>query len=171
MMERIIWFSGPVEDHVCSIINAQLLWLHSENDDDINIYINSPGGGVSAGLSTYDLIQYITPDVATTVIGMAASMGAILQSSGTKGKRYALPSSKIMIHQPSGGIEGTSRDMEVSYDEIKKDEKYLYEIIAKNTGQSYGSVRKDCRERDKWFSPAEAKEYGLIDEIVKPKTK
>ena len=171
MMDRIIFLGLPIDDYVANIIQAQLLYLDSaDQGKDIQIYLNSPGGSVSAGLGIYDTMQYITADVATICTGMAASMGAILLTAGTKGKRSALKHSRIMIHQPMGGAEGQASDIEITVREIIKLKKELYEILALHTGNPYEKVEKDS-DRDYWMSSQEAKDYGMIDEILQKNQK
>ncbi|KIC92859.1 ClpP family protease [Flavihumibacter solisilvae] len=166
MMDRIIFLGYPINDEVGNIITAQLLFLEStDRTRDIQMYINSPGGSVYAGLGVYDTLQYITPDVATICIGMAASMGAVLMCAGTKGKRTALKHSRIMIHQPSGAIGGQASDIEITVNEIRKLKKELYDIIAFHTGKPVKQVEKDS-DRDYWLNSQEAKEYGLVDEVL-----
>ncbi len=166
MMDRIIFLGTPIDDYVANIIQAQLLFLQSSDSSrDIYIYINSPGGSVYSGLGVYDTMQYITPDVATICTGMAASMAAVLLCSGTKGKRSALPHSRVMIHQPLGGAQGQASDIEITAREILKLKKELYEIISSHTGQSFEKVEKDS-DRDYWMKADEAKEYGMIDEVL-----
>ena len=166
MMDRIIFLGLPIDDYVANIIQAQLLYLDSvDPGKDIQIYFNSPGGSVSAGLGIYDTMQYITADIATICTGMAASMGAVLLTAGTKGKRSALKHSRIMIHQPMGGFEGQASDIEIQAREILKLKRELYEIIAHHTGNPVEKVEKDS-DRDYWMTSAEAKEYGMIDEIL-----
>ncbi len=166
LKERIIFLGTPIDDTVAGLIIAQLLFLESEDPDkDINLYINSRGGSVSAGLAIYDTIQYIRPDVATICIGMAASMGAVLLAGGAKNKRTALPNSRIMIHQPWGGVQGTATDISIQAEEILKTKKRLNEILSFHTGRTVEQVSKDT-DRDKYLSSEEAKEYGLIDNIL-----
>ena len=166
MMDRIIFLGTAIDDYVANIIQAQLLFLESvDNSKDISIYINSPGGGVYAGLGIYDTMQFIKPEVATICTGMAASMGAVLLCAGADGKRSALPHSRVMIHQPSGGAQGVATDMEINLKEMLKLKDELYEIISKHSGQSFEKVHKDS-ERDYWMIAAEAKEYGMIDEVL-----
>lgn len=168
MMDRIIFLGDAVYDSNANIIQAQLLFLQStDNKRDIQIYINSPGGSVYAGLGIYDTMQYITPDVATICTGMAASMAAVLLCAGAEGKRAALPHSRVMIHQPSGGAQGVASDMEINLREMLKLKKELYDIISKHSGQSYEWVEK-ASDRDYWMIASEAKEYGMIDEILAP---
>jgi ATP-dependent Clp protease, protease subunit len=172
MMDRIIFLGVGIDDTVANIIQAQLLFLESTDPSkDIQIYLNSPGGHVHAGLGIYDTMQYISADVATICTGMAASMGAILLTAGTKGKRSALKHSRIMIHQPMGGATGQASDIEITAREILKIKKELYNIISEHTGRSYKQVEKDG-DRDYWMTSEEAVEYGMIDEIlVREKTK
>ncbi len=171
LRERIVMISTPIDDHIASLIIAQLIFLESEDPDkDINLYINSPGGDVYAGLAIYDTIQYVKCDVATICIGMAASMGAVLLAGGTKGKRTALPNSRIMIHQPWGGVRGTATDISIHAEEILKLRKKLNEILAHHTGKEISQIEKDT-DRDRFFSPEEALEYGLIDNILVRKDK
>lgn len=165
MMERIIFLGTPINDYVANVIQAQLLYLEQTTNDDITMYINSPGGSVYAGYGIYDTMQYISSDVSTVCTGMAASMGAVLLCAGTDGKRLALPHSRIMIHQPLGGAEGQASDIEITAREIQKVKKELYEIISKHSGQSYDKVWKDS-DRDYWMIAQEAKEYGLIDDVI-----
>ncbi|NQW36338.1 MAG: ATP-dependent Clp endopeptidase proteolytic subunit ClpP [Flavobacteriales bacterium] len=167
MMDRIIFLGTAIDDHVANIIQAQLLFLESvDATKDISIYINSPGGGVYAGLGMYDTMQFIKPDVATICTGMAASMAAVLMCAGAKGKRSALPHSRIMIHQPLGGAQGQASDIEITTREILKLKGELYEIISKHSGQTLKKVEKDS-DRDYWMKADEAKTYGMIDEILK----
>ncbi len=172
MMDRIIFLGVPIYDNVANIIMGQLLFLESTNPNrDIQIYVNSPGGSVYAGLAIYDTMQYISSDVATICTGMAASMGAVLMTAGEKGKRTALPHSRIMIHQPLGGAQGQASDIEITYKEISKLKKELYDILAHHSGQPYDKIEKDS-DRDYWMTAEEAKEYGFIDEVLgqrKPK--
>jgi ATP-dependent Clp protease protease subunit len=166
MMDRIIFLGVPVNDYVANVIQAQLLYLDStDNKRDIQMYINSPGGSVISGLGIYDTMQYVTPDVATICTGLAASMGAVLLAAGTKGKRTGLSHSRVMIHQPMGGAQGQVSDIEISYRLIKQMQKELYEILADHTGQDYDKIEKDC-DRDNWMMAQEAKEYGLLDEVL-----
>lgn len=166
MMDRIIFLGTAVDDHVANIIQAQLLFLESvDASKDISIYINSPGGGVYAGLGIYDTMQFIKPEVATICTGMAASMAAVLMCAGQKGKRSALPHSRIMIHQPMGGAQGQASDIEITAREILKLKEELYEIIAKHSGQKLTKVHDDS-DRDYWMKADEAKKYGMIDEIL-----
>ncbi len=166
MMDRIIFLGVPIDDYVANIIQAQLLFLESTDAArDIQIYLNTPGGSVYAGLGIYDTMQYIKPDVATICTGMAASMGAIILCAGEKGKRTALPHSRVLIHQPMGGAQGQASDIEITAREILKLKKELYEIIAKHSGQTYRKIEKDS-DRDYWMTAKEAKEYGMIDEVL-----
>lgn len=166
MIDRIIFLGLPIDDYVANIIQAQLLYLDSADPGkDIQIYFNSPGGSVYAGLGIYDTMQYISADVATICTGMAASMGAVLLTAGTKGKRSALKHSRIMIHQPMGGAEGQASDIEITVREIVKLKKELYEIIALHSGNPFEKVEKDS-DRDHWMTSQEAKDYGMIDEIL-----
>lgn len=166
MMDRIIFLGTGIDDQVANIIQAQLLFLESvDAKKDIQIYLNSPGGGVYAGLGIYDTMQYISPDVATICTGMAASMGAVLLCAGTKGKRTALRHSRVMIHQPLGGASGQASDIEITAREIIKLKKELYDIIAEHSGQSFEKVSEDS-DRDYWMRAEEAKEYGMIDEVL-----
>lgn len=166
MMDRIIFLGEPIDDYVANIVTAQLLFLEStDRTRDIQMYINCPGGGVHAGLGIYDTMQIISPDVATICTGMAASMGAVLMCSGTKGKRTALKHSRIMLHQPSGGIGGQATDIEITAKEIGKMKQELYEIIANHTSQKPSRVEKDS-DRDFWMTAEEARVYGLVDEVL-----
>ncbi len=166
LRERIIFLVGPVTDQSANLVCAQMLFLESENPDkDIFLYINSPGGSVSAGLSVYDTMNFIKPDVSTLCMGLAASMGSFLLMAGAKGKRVALPNSKIMIHQPSGGAQGQATDIEIHAREILKTREQLNRIYAERTGQTYEKIAADM-ERDRFMSPSEAKEYGLIDQVI-----
>jgi len=169
MMDRIIFLGTDVNDQVANIVTAQLLFLESvDSAKDIQIYINSPGGSVYAGLGIYDTMQFIKPDVATICTGIAASMAAVLLCAGTEGKRSALPHSRVMIHQPSGGAQGVASDMEINLKEMLKLKNELYEIIAKHSKQPFAKVYKDS-ERDYWMIAQEAKEYGMIDEVLERK--
>lgn len=166
MMDRIIFLGVPIDDYVANIIQAQLLFLESvDPKKDIQIYLNTPGGGVYAGLGIYDTMQYITPDVATICTGVAASMGAVLLCAGQNGKRTALPHSRILIHQPMGGVSGQASDIEITAREIQKLKKELYEIIAKHSGQTYKKIWSDA-DRDYWMTAQEAKDYGMLDEVL-----
>lgn len=164
--DRIIFLADEVNDVTASLVVAQMLYLEVEDPDkDIALYINSPGGSVTAGMAIYDTMNYIKCDVSTICIGMAASMGAFLLSSGTKGKRIALPNAEIMIHQPSGGSQGQATDIQIQAERILKMKKHLNEILASNTGKSVEEITKDC-ERDHFLTAEEAKEYGLIDKVI-----
>ena len=166
LRERVIFLVGPVNDQTANLVLAQLLFLESENPDkDISLYINSPGGSVSAGLSIFDTMQFIKPDVSTLCMGMAASMGSFLLMAGAKGKRFALPNSRVMIHQPSGGAQGQATDIEIQAREILKTREQLNRIYAERTGQPLERIAADM-ERDRWMSPAEALDYGLIDKVL-----
>ena len=166
LKERVVFVVGPIDDHMANLIVAQLLFLESENPDkDINLYINSPGGSVTAGLSIYDTMEFIKPDVATMCIGQAASMGAVLLAGGTQGKRFALPHSRVMIHQPLGGFQGQATDIEIHAKEILFIRERLNEILARHTGQPLDKISKDT-DRDFFLSGEGAKEYGLIDEVL-----
>src|SRR5882757_10429534 len=166
LKERVVFIVGPVEDYMANLIVAQLLFLESENaEKDIALYINSPGGSVSAGLSIYDTMQFIKPDVSTMCVGQAASMGAFLLAGGAKGKRYCLPHSRMMIHQPLGGFQGQASDIEIHAREIAKTKHRLNEILAKHTGQTVERVQKDT-DRDNYMGGAEAVAYGLIDRVL-----
>jgi ATP-dependent Clp protease protease subunit len=166
MMERIIFLGAPIYDDAANIIQAQLLFLESvDADRDISLYINSPGGSVSAGLGIYDTMQLVSPDVATICTGMAASMGAVLLTAGAAGKRSALTHSRVMIHQPLGGVQGQATEIEIAAREIAKTKKELYDILALHSGAPYEKIEKDA-ERDFWLTSAEALEYGLIDNIL-----
>ena len=166
LRDRVIFLTGPVTDESANLVVAQLLFLESENPDkDISLYIDSPGGSVYAGLGIYDTIQFIKPDVNTICFGMAASMGAFLLATGTKGKRYALPNSRIMIHQPSGGAQGQVTDIEIHAQRIADVKRRLNEILAKNTGRPVEEVARDC-ERDHFLTAEQAKEYGIVDKVI-----
>lgn len=166
MMDRIIFLGVGINDYVANVVQAQLLFLESVDPKrDIQIFVNSPGGSVIAGMGIYDTMQYVSPDVATICVGLAASMGAVLLCAGKKGKRTCLPHGRVMIHQPLGGMQGQVSDMEISYKLIKKMQKELYDVLAKHTGQSYENIERDC-DRDNWLIASEAKEYGLIDEVL-----
>ena len=169
LKDRIIFLSDEVNDTTASLVVAQLLFLEAEDPDkDIYLYINSPGGVVTAGMAIYDTMQYIKPDVVTVCMGMAASMGAFLLSSGTKGKRFALPNSEIMIHQPLGGAKGQATDIEIHTKNILRTKERLNRILSENTGQDYETVIKDT-ERDNFMTAQEAKEYGLVDAVIQNK--
>lgn len=166
MMDRIIFLGTPIDDYIANIVQAQLLFLESADPSkDIQIYFNTPGGSVHAGLGIYDTMQIISPDIATICTGMAASMGAVLLTAGAHGKRSALKHSRVMIHQPMGGASGQASDIEITAREISKLKKELYDIIAIHSGKSYGQVEKDA-DRDYWMTSNEAKEYGMIDEVL-----
>jgi ATP-dependent Clp protease protease subunit len=166
LRERIVFLVGPVNDATANLVVAQMLFLESENPDkDIFFYINSPGGSVSAGMSIYDTMQFIKPDVSTLCMGIAASMGAFLLASGAKGKRVALPNSRVMIHQPSGGAQGQATDIEIQAREILKLRETLNQILSERTGQSLDKIRADS-ERDFFMSATEAKDYGLVDQVI-----
>lgn len=166
MMDRIIFLGEPINDYVANIITAQMLFLESvDRSRDIQMYINSPGGSVYAGFGVYDTMQFISPEVSTICIGMAASMSAVLLAAGVKGKRTALKHARIMLHQPSGGIGGQATDIEIITNEIKKVKNELYEIISNHTGQQIDVVAKDC-DRDFWMSAMDAKAYGIVDEVL-----
>ena len=168
LMDRIVFLGTPINDDVANVVIAQLLFLQADNPDrDINIYINSPGGSVYAGLAIYDTMQYLTAPVATICMGMAASMGAFLLAAGTPGKRSALPNSRIMIHQPSGGSQGTASDIEIQAKEVLFAREKLNELMAQHTGQSVERIAEDV-DRDRYMSPADAVDYGLIDRIIEP---
>ncbi len=166
LRERVVFLVGPVNDQTANLVVAQLLFLESENPDkDISLYINSPGGSVSAGMSIFDTMNFIKPDVSTLCMGMAASMGAFLLAAGANGKRFALPNSKIMIHQPLGGAQGQATDIEIHAREILKTREQLNRILVERTGQSMKKIQADT-ERDYYMSAAEAKAYGLVDEVI-----
>ncbi|MBV8033535.1 ATP-dependent Clp endopeptidase proteolytic subunit ClpP [Roseateles sp.] len=166
LRERVIFLVGPVNDAVANLVVAQLLFLESENPDkDINLYINSPGGSVSAGMSIFDTINFIKPDVSTLCMGMAASMGAFLLAAGAKGKRFALPNAKVMIHQPLGGAQGQATDIEIHAREILKTRETLNRILAERSGQTLEKIQSDT-ERDYFMSAAEAQSYGLVDQVL-----
>ena len=169
LKDRIIMMGTEIDDDVANIVIAQLLFLESEDPDkDINIYVNSPGGSVTAGLAIYDTMQYVKPQVSTICIGQAASMGAVLMCAGAKGKRFALPNARIMIHQPLGGARGQSKDMEIQVAEMIRLRKALYDILSKHSGHTFERIEKDC-DRDFFMGASEAKQYGLIDEVVTQK--
>ncbi|MGM0953328.1 MAG: ATP-dependent Clp endopeptidase proteolytic subunit ClpP [Pseudomonadota bacterium] len=166
LKERVIFLVGPVEDHMANLVVAQLLFLESENPDkDIHLYINSPGGSVSAGMSIYDTMQFVKPDVATLCIGQAASMGAFLLAGGAEGKRACLPHSRVMIHQPLGGYQGQASDIEIHTREILKIRNTLNSLLARHTGQELETIARDT-DRDNFMDPDQAKEYGLIDTVL-----
>jgi ATP-dependent Clp protease protease subunit len=171
LSERIVFLGWPIDDEVSNIVVAQLLFLESQDPEkDINLYINSPGGSITSGLAIYDTMQYIKPDISTICIGMATSMGAILLAGGTKGKRFALPNSRVMIHQPFGGAEGVAKDIEIRAKEILYLRDELNKILAKHTGQSIKKIEKDA-DRDFFMSSVEAVEYGMIDKVIEQKPK
>ena len=171
LKERIIFINGAIDDAVASVVVAQLLWCESENPDkDTHLYINSPGGSVTAGLSIYDTMQFVRCDVETTCIGQAASMGAFLLASGAENKRFALPNSRIMLHQPSGGSRGVAADIEIAAREILAIRQQLNELLATHTGKSVEQIAKDT-DRDYWMTPSEAAEYGIIDKVQEPRVK
>ena len=166
LRERIIWLGSEVRDENANAICAQMMLLAAEDPDkDIYLYINSPGGSITAGMAIYDTMQYIQPDVATVVVGMAASMGQFLLSSGAKGKRYATPHARVMMHQPSGGIGGTASDIKIQAEQMLHIKKQMAELIADHTGQSVDQIERDS-DRDRWFTAEEAREYGLVDKVV-----
>jgi ATP-dependent Clp protease protease subunit len=170
LMDRIVFLGSPITDDVANVVIAQLLFLQADNPDkDINIYINSPGGNVYAGLAIYDTMQYLTAPVSTICMGMAASMGAFLLAAGTKGKRSALPNSRIMIHQPSGGSQGTAADIEIQAKEILYARDRINHILAEHTGRPVEEIADDV-DRDRFMSPVEAAEYGLIDHVIESKS-
>ena len=169
LKDRIIFAVGPVDDHMANLIVAQMLFLESENPDkDVHLYINSPGGSVTAGLAIYDTMQFIRCDVLTMCVGHAASMGALLLAAGAPGKRFALPNARIMIHQPSGGSQGVASDIEIQAREILRMRTQLNEILSSHTGQSIEQIAKDT-DRDRWMTPDEAASYGLIDTVQRPR--
>jgi len=171
LKDRILFIGTPVDDYVANLVIAQLLFLQMEDKDkDINVYINSPGGSVTAGLAIYDTMQFVKCDVATYCVGQASSMGAVLLSAGTKGKRFALPNSRIMIHQPWGGVQGVAADISIQAKEILKLRDRINEILAKHTGQSMDKIQKDT-DRDYFMSSQESKDYGLVDEVILPESK
>ena len=171
LKERIIFVVGPVNDHMASLVCAQLLFLESENPSkEISLYINSPGGVVTSGLAMYDTMQYDRPDISTICVGLAASAGSLLLTAGAKGKRYSLPHSNIMIHQPSGGFQGQATDIEIHAKEIIKTRDRLNKIYVKHTGQDLKTI-EDAMERDRFMTPAEAKEFGLVDEVIAERPK
>lgn len=171
LKDRILFIGTPVDDYVANLVIAQLLFLQMEDKDkDINVYINSPGGSVTAGLAIYDTMQFIKCDVATYCVGQAASMGAVLLSAGTKGKRFVLPNSRVMIHQPWGGVQGAASDISIQATEILKLRDRINEILAHHTGQSLDKIQRDT-DRDYFMSAQESKDYGLVDEVISPETK
>jgi ATP-dependent Clp protease protease subunit len=170
LKERIIFLVGPINDNVASLVTAQLLFLESEDPKkDINLYVNSPGGLVTAGLGIYDTMQYVKPDISTLCIGQAASMGSFLLAAGKKGKRFSLPNSRIMVHQPSAGFQGQATDIEIHANEVLTLKKRLNEIYSKHTGKSVDDVKK-ALERDNFMSPDVAKDFGLVDEVVEKRS-
>ena len=166
LKERVVFIVGAIEDQMANVVVAQLLYLESENPDkDINLYINSPGGPVTSGLAIYDTMQFVKPDISTMCIGQASSMGALLLAAGAKGKRFCLPHSRVMIHQPLGGFQGQATDIDIHAREILKIREQLNEILAAHTGQTVKTIAKDT-ERDNFMGPAEALEYGLVDQVL-----
>jgi len=166
LKDNIIFLGTPIDDQIANLIVAQLLFLEAEDPEkDINLYINSPGGSVTAGLAIYDTMQFIRPDVTTICVGMCASMGALLLTAGAKGKRFALPNSRILIHQPSGGMQGQATDVRIHAEELIRIRELTSQILAKHTGQDMDQIERDV-ERDRYLSAAQAKEYGLIDEVI-----
>ena len=166
LKERVVFIVGPIEDHMANLVVAQLLFLESENPDkDVHLYINSPGGSVTAGLAIYDTMQFVKPDISTLCVGQAASMGAVLLAGGHKGKRYTLPHSRVMIHQPLGGFQGQASDIEITTREILKIKKELYSIIADHSGKPIKDVEENS-DRDYWMTAEEALEYGMVDEVL-----
>jgi ATP-dependent Clp protease, protease subunit len=166
LKENIIFLGTPVDDTVGNLVVAQLLFLaHSNPGKDIQMYINSPGGSVDAGMAIYDTMQYIKNDVSTIAMGLSASMGALLLAAGTKGKRFALPNARVMIHQPSSGAEGTAKDIEIRAEEILKTKRLTERLLAKHTGQPLAIIERDT-DRDKWLNATEAKAYGLVDDVI-----
>lgn len=170
LKERVVFLVGPIEDHMANLVVAQLLFLESENPDkDIHLYINSPGGAVNAGLAIYDTMQFIKPDVSTVCIGQAASMGALILAGGAKGKRFALPHARMMVHQPMGGFQGQATDIDIHAREILRVRERLNQILAKHTGRSIEQIREDT-DRDYFMDGEEAKAYGLIDAVIEKRT-
>ena len=166
LKDNIIFLGTPIDDQIANLIVAQLLFLEAEDPEkDINLYINSPGGSVTAGLAIYDTMQFIRPDVTTICVGMCASMGALLLTAGAKGKRFALPNSRILIHQPSGGMQGQATDVRIHAEELIRIRELTSQILAKHTGQDIETIERDV-ERDRYLSAVQAKEYGLIDEVI-----
>jgi ATP-dependent Clp protease protease subunit len=166
LKDRIIFLGTAIDDNVSNIVVAQLLFLEAQDPDkDISVYVNSPGGSVSAGMAIYDTMQYIKPQVSTICVGLAASMGAFLLMAGEPGKRYSLPNSKIMIHQPLGGAEGQAADVEIQVRELMKTKQHLNEVISKHTGKTIEQIEKDT-DRNYWMTPDEAQEYGIIDKVI-----
>ncbi len=170
LKERLVFLVGPIEDHMANLVVAQLLFLESENPDkDINLYINSPGGAVNAGLAIYDTMQFIKPDVSTVCIGQAASMGALLLAGGAKGKRYCLPHARMMIHQPLGGFQGQATDIDIHAREILRVRERLNSILARHTGQNFQKIEQDT-ERDNFMDGVEAVAYGLVDSVIEKRS-
>ncbi len=170
LKDRIIFIGTAIDDHVANLVVAQMLFLEVEDPDkDVHLYINSPGGEITAGLAIYDTMQYIRPEVSTICVGMAASMAAVLLAGGAKGKRFALPNSKVMIHQPWGGVKGQATEIEIHAKEILKTRKQLNEILTRHTGQPFEKIQRDT-ERDFFMSPEEAREYGIIDQVLVPRS-
>ena len=166
LKDNIIFLGTPIDDQIANLIVAQLLFLEAEDPEkDINLYINSPGGSVTAGLAIYDTMQFIRPDVTTICVGMCASMGALLLTAGAKGKRFALPNSRILIHQPSGGMQGQATDVRIHAEELIRIRELTSQILSKHTGQDLETIERDV-ERDRYLSAVQAKEYGLIDEVI-----
>ncbi|SFS98983.1 ATP-dependent Clp endopeptidase proteolytic subunit ClpP [Marininema halotolerans] len=166
LKDRIIFIGSAIDDQVANVVTAQLLFLAAEDaDKDISVYINSPGGSITAGMAIYDTMQYIKPDVSTICVGMAASMGAFLLAAGAKGKRYALPNSEVMIHQPLGGVRGQAADIQIHADWILRTRKKIYQILSKRTGHTQKKIERDS-DRDHFMDAHEAKEYGLVDEVI-----
>jgi ATP-dependent Clp protease protease subunit len=166
MMDRIIFLGVPVNDYVANVVQAQLLFLESTDPKrDVQMFINSPGGSVISGLGIYDTMQYVTPDIATICTGLAASMGAVLLTAGTKGKRTCLPHARVMIHQPTGGMQGQFSDMEIYYRLTKEMKQNIYDILCHHTGQDFKKIEVDC-DRDNWMTANEAKDYGIVDEVL-----
>jgi len=171
LKDRILFIGTPVDDYVANLVIAQLLFMQMEDKDkDINVYVNSPGGSVTAGLAIYDTMQFVKCDVATYCVGQASSMGAVLLSAGTKGKRFALPNSRIMIHQPWGGVQGAAADISIQAKEILKLRDRINEILAQHTGQPMDKIQRDT-DRDYFMSAQESKDYGLVDEVILPESK
>ncbi len=169
LKDRIVFIGGPIDDSMANLVIAQMLFLQGEDPDkDINLYVNSPGGSVTSGLAIYDTMQYVKPQVSTVCVGLAASMAAVLLAAGTKGKRYALPYSRVMIHQPAGGTSGQATDIEIQAREIMRIKKITHEILARHTGQPVDRIEQDT-ERDYYMSAQEAKDYGIIDNIFEGK--
>lgn len=169
LKDRIVFIGGPIDDSMANLVIAQMLFLQGEDPDkDINLYVNSPGGSVTSGLAIYDTMQYVKPQVSTVCVGLAASMAAVLLAAGAKGKRYALPYSRVMIHQPAGGTSGQATDIEIQAREILRIKKITHEILARHTGQPVGRIEQDT-ERDYYMSAQEAKDYGIIDNIFEGK--